>query len=300
MKFKNLVLFEIEEMADLTKENLEARLSERPLRECAEQEMETFGWIPVIDEAYVEEIGDVLFIRAGIERKKLSRNAIKTAVEKHARDNDLKIESRSEYKEIEEIVIDDMMRTAQAERYHVDAYIDLKKAWLVVDAASIKKASELTALLRKTIGSLPTSILAPNVMLNAHMDNWVKSKIPSTAIYLSDMVEMKELLKDEGGTARYKGIPADSMEILDNLENGWSVTRLGMVFQDAIGFNLTDDFLIKGIKYHGQYTEELSAKIGDESDVVAIKRSEAAFQSLAFRALIDELWRTIHGGGSIH
>src|SRR5699024_11238248 len=63
--------------------------------------------------------------------------------------------NRARYKELEEIITNEFISKVAPEQDSICAYIDLEKGWLVVDAASEKKASLVTAVLRKSLGSLP-------------------------------------------------------------------------------------------------------------------------------------------------
>ncbi|MDG9730006.1 recombination-associated protein RdgC [Ignatzschineria sp. RMDPL8A] len=290
--FKNFLVYQFEEPLELTLSELEEALAERPLVGCFEQEMESFGWLTAFNsgKTFVEAVDGAYFIRMGVERKKLPRLAIKTAVEKRAEERELKIETRSQYKEVEEVIINELMANALPERSSLSAYIDIDKNWLVIDATSVKKASELTGLLRKTLGTLPVVALAPKVALASVMTEWVQKGITNERFTLLDEIEMKELTKEEGGTARYKGIPAMSKEILQNLEDGWDVTRLSLLFNEAVSFSLGEDFILKRVKYLETFHEEL-----DESDdLYTIAAGSAQLQVLMFRELMSELYQLCH------
>lgn len=285
--FKNILIYQFDEPFTLTSFELEAELSKVPLRECGRDELETFGWLPAFTngENFVEESNGAYFIRLGMEQKKVPRLAIKTAVEKRARDNKIDISTRARYKEVEEVVLNELVAQAFPEQSSMMAYIDVKKGWLVVDATSEKKASTLTAVLRKTLGSLPVTGVAPQVELSMVMTHWVQNGLPSERFIFMDEVEMKEQ-KEEGGTARYKGIPLESKEIQQNVNEGWYVTRLGLVYDELVTLSLGEDFVLKRLRYLDSFQEQL--ELSDDPNAVA--QSNAFLQVDTFRNLVSDLY----------
>ena len=267
--FKNILVYKFNEKFELTAEQLAGLLGQFTLRDCGHDELETYGWLPAFSqgENLVEEMNNAFFIRLGMEIKKLPRKAIQTAIEKRARDNNIDILNRARYKELEEIITNEFISKVAPEQSSINAYIDLEKGWLVVDSATEKKASLVTSMLRKSLGSLPVVGYAPQVEMPTIMTDWVKSDSINEKFGLLDEVEMKELSKDEGGIARYKGIPLNSKEIELNLEEGWSVTRVGLSFEDIVTFSLGEDFIFKRLRYLDQFQEKL--ELSDDQNAVA-------------------------------
>ncbi|MDM1545542.1 recombination-associated protein RdgC [Ignatzschineria indica] len=290
--YKNIMIYKFDEQVDLTAEQLEELLVQHPLRDCGQDELETYGWLPAFSqgENLVEEMNKALFIRLGMEIKKLPRRAIQTAVEKRARENDIDILDRARYKELEEIITNELIKKTAPEQSSICAYIDLEKGWLVIDAPSEKKASLVTAMLRKSLGSLPVVGYAPQVEMPIIMTDWVRSNSINEKFALLDEIEMKELSKDEGGTARYKGIPLDSKEIELNLEEGWSVTRVGLSFEDIVTFSLGEDFIFKRLRYLDQYQEQL--ELSDDQNAVA--QSNAYLLADTVRSLATGLFNACY------
>ncbi|MGL4673278.1 MAG: recombination-associated protein RdgC, partial [Wohlfahrtiimonas sp.] len=185
MSFKNLLAYKFEEQmlfsGDDALAQFEAALSAKPFTPCLTQEMESLGWLPLFKEGkqYAEKINNALFIRLGIERKQLPNSAIKTAVDKKIEEKELKHVSRSEMKELHELVINELLPNALVVRDSILAYVDLEKGWLVVDANSTKKASLLTSHLRKTLGTLPIIPLAPENSVNSALTHWALHGVES-------------------------------------------------------------------------------------------------------------------------
>ncbi|PWD83320.1 recombination-associated protein RdgC [Ignatzschineria cameli] len=267
--FKNILIYQFDEPFMMDSSELEALLSEYPLRECGDDELETYGWLPAFSqgENLVETIHNAHFIRLGMEVKKLPRRAIQTAVEKRAREHELDLYDRARLKELEEVITNEFIRNAYPEQSSIMAYIDREKNWLVIDATSEKKASLVTAVLRKTLGALPVVGYAPQVEMALLMTDWVQNGLSDTRFQFLDEIELKELNKEEGGVARYRGIPLDSKEIELNISEGWSVTKVGLAYQELVTFSLAEDFILKRVRYLDQFQERL--ELSDDQNAVA-------------------------------
>ncbi|WP_077928531.1 recombination-associated protein RdgC [Wohlfahrtiimonas populi] len=261
MSFKNLLVYRFEEPIKDTLETVEEKLSEKPLTACLTQEMESIGWLPVFKEGkqYVEKINNALFFRLGIEQKILPNSAVKTAVDKKIEEKDLKHVSRSEMKELHELVTNELLPNALVNRHSILAYIDLEKNWLVVDASSTKKASLVTSHLRKTLGSLPIVPLTPENSVNAALTHWALHGIQSDVLSMLDEIELKEL-KDEGGNAKFKGVALDSKEVQDPLKEGWQVTKVMLEYDEQMSFSMSGDFIFKRLKFLERFEENLESE----------------------------------------
>lgn len=261
MSFKNLLVYRFEETIQETLETVEEKLSEKPLTACLTQEMESIGWLPIFKEGkqYVEKINNALFFRLGIEQKILPNSAVKTAVDKKIEEKDLKHVSRSEMKELHELVTNELLPNALVNRHSILAYIDLEKNWLVVDASSTKKASLVTSHLRKTLGSLPIVPLTPENSVNAALTHWALHGIHSDILSMLDDIELKEL-KDEGGNAKFKGVALDAKEVQDPLKDGWQVTKVMLEYDEQISFSMSGDFIFKRLKFLERFEENLDSE----------------------------------------
>lgn len=293
--FKNILIYKFDEPFILNAAQLDEALSQFKLRDIGQDELETYGWLQAFSqgENLVEEMNNALFFKLGMFIKKLPRKAIWTEVEKRARDNNIDLLNRAKLKELEEIVTNEFISKTYPEQEHINAYIDKEKGWLVVDASSERKASLLTAMLRKSLGSLPVIGYAPQVEIPLVMTDWLRSDLPSSKFSFLDEVEMKELSKDEGGSSKFKGIPLDSKEIETNLDEGWSVTKIGLCYEDIVSFMLDDSFILKRVRYLDQFQERL--ELSEEQNAVA--QSNAYLLADTVRNLMIDLYNMCYDRG---
>ena len=296
MSFKNLLTYRFEEQmlfsGDDVLAQFEAALSAKPLAPCLTQEMESLGWLPLFKEGkqYVEKINNTLFFRLGIERKQLPNSAVKTAADKKIGEKELKHVSRSEMKELHELVINELLPNALVVRDSILAYVDLEKGWLVVDASSTKKASLLTSHLRKTLGTLPIIPLTPENSVNAALTHWALHGVESDILSMLDEIELKEL-KDEGGNAKFKAVALDSKEVQDPLKEGWQVTKLLLEYDEQISFSLSGDFIFKRLKFLERFEENLES----EDDPLLQMQAELYLAVDLYRRVISHVYDLVNG-----
>lgn len=291
--FKNILIHKFDPDFSSTEESLREALEQYPLRDCGIDELETYGWLPAFSqgENLVEEMNRALFFKLGMEIKKLPRRAIHTAVEKRARKHDIDILNRTRFKELEEIITNEFISKTPPEQSSINGYIDIEKNWLVIDAPNERKASLVTAMLRKSLGSLPVTSYAPQVEMPAVMTDWVRADSLNEKFQLLDEIDMAELSKDEGGKSRYRGIPLDSKEIELNLDEGWSVTRVRLSYEDIAAFAINDNFILKNVRYLDQFQEQL--ELSDDQNAVA--QSNAYLLADTVRHLVTDIYNACYG-----
>lgn len=291
--FKNILIHKFDPDFSITEESLKEALEQYPLRECGADELETYGWLPAFSqgENLVEKMNNALFFRLGMYLKKLPRKAIITEVEKRARDNNIDILNRARFKELEELITNEFISKTYPEMDSINAYIDLEKNWLVIDASNERKASLVTAMLRKSLGSLPVTSYAPQVEMPIVMTDWVRTDSLNDKFQLLDEIDMAELSKDEGGKSRYRGIPLDSKEIELNLDEGWSVTRVRLSYEDIVTFAIDEDFVLKSVRYLDQFQERL--EFSEDQNTVA--QSNAYLLADTVRHLVADVYNACYG-----
>lgn len=291
--FKNILIHKFDPDFSITEESLKEALEQYPLRDCGADELEVYGWLPAFSqgENLVEEMNKALFFRLGMYLKKLPRKAIITEAEKRARDNNIDILNRARFKELEEVITNEFISKTYPEMDSINAYIDLEKNWLIIDASNERKASLVTAILRKSLGSLPVTSYAPQVEMPIVMTDWVRTDSLNDKFQLLDEIDMAELSKDEGGRSRYRGIPLDSKEIELNLDEGWSVTRVRLSYEDIVTFAIDEDFVLKSVRYLDQFQERLEFS----EDQNAVAQSNAYLLADTVRHLVADVYNACYG-----
>jgi recombination associated protein RdgC len=137
------------------------------------------------------------------------------------------------------------------------AYIDPKGGWIVVDAASAKKAEDLLSLLRKCLGSLPAVPLNTVDKPVAIMTDWLINNQPPADIVIEDECELRSP-EEEGGIIRCKRHDLSLPEIKNHLDTGKEVIKLAVSWADRLAFIIDENLAIKRLKFLDLIQEQVT------------------------------------------
>jgi len=254
MWFKNLTVLRLTEPFGLTDNELEQRLQTKPFRPCGRVEQSTIGWTaPLGRQArpLVHSTNGFMMLCARREEKIVPSSVINEIVAERVAE----IEGgqgrqvrRKERQSLADKVMLDLLPRAFTHSVRTFAYIDPKGGWLVIDAASSKKADELTELLRKTLESLPVAPPTPKQRPGAVMTGWLAGEPIPGDVTIEDECELR-LPEEEGSIVRCKRQALFSPEIQSHLDAGKEVIKLALTWDDRLSFVLDEQLGIKRLKF---------------------------------------------------
>ncbi|MFK0572137.1 recombination-associated protein RdgC [Endozoicomonas sp.] len=299
MWFTNLIFYRFTQPFKVTTEELEEKLKQKRFRSCGSQDMSTYGWVPPLGkhgDLLTHAASGFVMITARKEEKILPASVIREAVEERAeqieQEQDRQVFSK-EKKALKDDVLMELLPKAFTRCQNTFAYIDSANGWLVVDASSFKKAEELTSCLRECLGSLPVVNPPLKNMPSYAMTRWLAQEIPlPDKLVLGNECELREP-GDEGGQVKVSKQELVGEEVDVHLQAGKQVSKMALIWNDALSFVLGDDLVIRKLKFTDSIQEQLDEVNAD----TAAEQFDADFSlmTLTLQQMLDELMDYLGG-----
>lgn len=271
MWFKNLHVYRLTEEFAFKAAELNERLAGHQARDCGALETYSYGWDSPLGrkaELLVHEAAGCIMLCARRVDKVLPNGVVNDMVQERVEELE-EAEGRQvrrrERQEIKEQVILELLPRAFVQSSRTFAYLDPKGGWLVVDASSAKKSDELVEKLRESLGSLPLRPLNTTKAPALVMTSWLDGSGESMGSFaLLDECEMRDT-SDEGAVVRCRHQDLTGDEIRTHLEAGKQAVKLALSWEGRIDFLLSEDLVIKRLKF-GELIQEEAAEVENDDE----------------------------------
>jgi recombination associated protein RdgC len=298
MWFSQVITYQYQCSNDLNNDcNLEELLSQEALRPCPPHARFIFGWMPLNNtQQFTQTISGCTYICFGKEERILPRGVIKLQLEERVqqletqRGQSIK---RAEKMQIAEDLEFELLPKAFCLQKRLFALIDHVNNRLMINTSSAAHATQLVALLRKSVPGIQLEPISFPEKAAYHFAEWITNpailtnnlQLASDCILFSPNDEQKRL--------HCKGYELPSEEILTLIAQGLIVSEISLVWNDRIQFTLTDEFTLKRVKcldYLLDEFNEVRTSLDDEA-----QQQDAALTLLSgeLRSLVNDVLTSI-------
>ena len=284
MWFKNLALYRFTESFSLAADELEEKLEDNRFRACGGHEEFSLGWTAPAGnstEQLVHASNGFMMLCLKKEEKVIPAAVINEMLEEKVsavEDQEARKLSKKERTAIKDELIFELLPRAFSFSKKTYAYIDPKGGWMVVDAASAKKAEDLLSHLRKCLGSLAlvpvNSTDKPVVTMTEWLNN--NSSVPKD-IVVEDECELRSP-EEEGSIIRCKRHNLSLPEITNHLDTGKQVIKLAVNWTDRLSFIVDENLAIKRLKF----LDLIQDQVADTDAEDEIARFDVDFSIMTF------------------
>ncbi|AMK77206.1 MULTISPECIES: recombination-associated protein RdgC [Methylomonas] len=254
MWFKNLAVYRFTEPFTLDASALEQKLQQQPFRSCGSHDEFSFGWTAPLgraSDALVHANNGFLMLCGKKEEKVVPASVINEMLQERINEIEEREARKLPAKErsrIKDELIFELLPRAFSFSRKTYAYIDSQGGWLVVDAASAKKAEDMLSQLRKCLGSLPIVPLTATAKPASVMTQWLIDNTSPKDILIEDECELRSP-EEEGSIIRCKRHDLALPEIKNHLDSGKQVIKLAMSWAERISFVLDESLAVKRLKF---------------------------------------------------
>ncbi len=253
MWFKNLTVFRLDTSWNMSAQELSQKLEAKRFIPAMSTQAVATGWVPPREnyDSYAYSCNGCLLITMRREKKLLPPKVVAEFVKEVVRkieENEGRKPGRKEMREIKENVTQELMSKAFAIKDDIQAYIDPKGGWLVINAGSAASADLIVNGLQDAVSGMPLSFLQLETSPGVAMTNWLLEPDDVPAAFTVDH-EAELKAKDESKAAvKFTRTTPEIEEAKKHIAQGRMCSKLAMTWSSKVSFLLTEKFEIKRLK----------------------------------------------------
>jgi recombination associated protein RdgC len=288
--FKNLVLFRVPTPFTLSPEVLGEALAAEAFKPCGGLEPFSQGFSPPLGRlapALVHAANGRMLVCVRREERLLPPAVVREEVEERV----ARIESMEqrdvrarERRRLRDEVTFQLMPRAFTRSTHTFAYLDPRDRWLVVDAASAKKAEDVLILLGHAVKGFTVDPFEAQRSPAATMTRWLDGEHLPAGFMLGDQCELRDPAH-EGALVRCQRQDLTAAEVRAHLKAGKVAHQVALSFDERVSFVLAADLTLRRVRFEA--VDEVDEQ--DELDPLARFDANFAFMTSELSRLLQAL-----------
>ena len=298
MWFKNLLLFRLDPSFSRSPEQIAEALGEQAFKPCGGLEPFSYGWSAPLGRHGTElahAANGFTLICARREQRLLPSSVVKDAMEERIaaiEEAEARPVRAKEKRRMRDEITFELMPRAFTRSVDTFAYFAPAQGWLVVDAATPKRAEDLVVLLGHSLPHDPVDPYEPVLSPTQLMTRWLegRDKLPA-GFELADECELRDPA-DDGALVRCLRQDLMAEEVRAHLKAHKFVQRLALSFEDRLSFVLGADMSLRRLRFLA--VEELDAD--DQDDEIARFDANFAFMTTELKQLLERLQQVFGEG----
>jgi len=289
MWFNNLRIYTL---AEAIQGDVAAKLAEHPFTPCASLDPVKYGFVPPVPNGtdYIHVVNGCALICAKRQEKLLPGSVIKEILDAKVAELGRPV-GRKERSTLKDEIIFSLLPKAMTRSSLTYAYIDTTNGRIIVNSPNAKRAEDLLSKFREALGSLKCvpwgvsemqGVYASGVDATRHLTGWVRESQAPHQFKFGEEIELQS--PKDGRVVRCKRQDLTASEVLNHIESGMYVSKLALVWKEAIPFVVDGSMAIKSVRY--------ADSLGDKSEGDAFDQ-DFAVMSLELRNMLDALTRVM-------
>lgn len=296
MWFRQLSFYRLNQDDAPNNEQLSAALEKRPFQHCMGLDWFSEGWVSAAGhlDAPVFAVRGCQMVSLRREDKVLPSSVIRDFVDlkvAEIEDKELRKVGRKEKLALKEQITDDLLPRAFVRSSRMSAYLDTRRGWLMVDSAAASKAEALVSKLREALPPFPAALPRTKIAPHTAMTDWLAAGEAPAGFELDSDCELKDS-SENGAVVRCARIDLTADEIRQHIATGKQVTRVGLIWQEKIRFQLTDMLQLKRLQFLDLLQDEAS-QAGDDRE--SLFEATFTLMSEELGELVDALVAALGG-----
>lgn len=288
MWFNNALIYQytLDDTTELGK-----HFEEHALKPCPPHARFVYGWLPSIQDELIHEITGACSICMGKEERLLPRGVIDRFLKERIQSLETQrgfAVKRAEKAQMAEDIEFELLPKSFCVQKRTFALMDTINHHLIVNSSSSTQASQLTALLRKTIPGIQIEPIQAIDNLSLRFLEWMNNptSLPAHLQLASDCLLWSP--DDEKKRFQCKGYELPADEVLALLNQGLVPAEISLIWNERIQFTLTHDFVFKKLKCLDYLADDFN-HIGQLDDEYEQKNASLMLLTGEFRSLLQDL-----------